>query len=121
MAEPPLSSHTNATDVNRDHDWPAQLADIATRIVEQVRSKTTRPAITAARALVFGLLALSVGAVAALLFLIGTIRLVNGYLPGTVWTTYLLFGVVFTLGGFLLFSQRKPRTGPAPSSSRTSR
>ena len=42
-----------------------------------------------------------------------TIRLVNGYLPGKVWTTYLLLGAVFTLGGAYLFSLRKPRTGPA--------
>ena len=105
MAEPPLSSDVT------DRDWPAQIADAAVRIIEQVRNKTTRPAITAARAVVFGLIALSIGTVAGFLFLIGTIRLVNGYLPGTVWTTYLLFGAVFTLGGILLFSQRKPRPG----------
>ena len=117
MAEPPPSFHPDATDVNTDHDWPAQIADTAARIVEQVRDKTTRPAITAARALVFGLIAVSVGAVAGFLLLIGSIRLVNGYLPGKVWTTYLLLGGVFTVGGALLFSQRKPRPGRAHSSS----
>jgi hypothetical protein len=114
MAEPPLSSDPG---VNTDHDWPAQIADTAVRFIEQVRDKTTRPAITAARAVVFGLVALSIGAVAAFLFLIGTIRLVNGYLPGDVWTTYLLLGGLFTVGGAILFSQRKPRTGPAHPSS----
>ena len=109
MAEPP-PSHTETT---TDRDWPAQIADIAVRIIEQVRNKTTRPAITVARVIVFGLIGLSIGTVAAFLFLIGTIRLVNGYLPGKVWTTYLLLGAVFTLGGTYLFSLRKPRTGPA--------
>ena len=110
MAEPPLSSDAQ---INTGRDWPAQIADTAVRIIEQVRNKTTRPAITVARGLVFGLVALSIGVVAAFLFLIGTIRLVNGYLPGTVWTTYLLLGGIFTLGGAFLFSKRKPATGQA--------
>ena len=112
MAEPPQSSDAPIT---ADRDWPAQVADTAVRIIEQVRDKTTRPAITVARALVFGLVALSIGTVAAFLFLIGTIRLVNGYLPGTVWTTYLLLGGIFTLGGAFLFSKRNPHTGRASS------
>ena len=109
MAELPHSDTGTPT----DRDWPAQVADTAVRIIEQVRDKTTRPAITVARVIVFGLVGLSIGTVAAFLFLIGTIRLVNGYLPGKVWTTYLLLGAVFTLGGTYLFSLRKPRTGPA--------
>jgi hypothetical protein len=111
MAPPPLSD--TDTDANPGHDWPAQIADTAARLVEQVRNKTTRPAITAARAVVFGLIALSIGVVAVFLLLIGTIRMVNGYLPGKVWTTYLLLGGIFTVAGALLFSQRKPRTGHA--------
>jgi hypothetical protein len=59
---------------------------------------------------VFGLVAAIVGTVAIFLLLIGSIRLVNGYLPGKVWTTYLLFGGIFTLAGMLLFSRRKPST-----------
>jgi amino acid transporter len=106
MAEPPLTN-------DAERDWPAQIADTAVRFIAQIRDKTTRPAITFARGLVFGLVALIVGSVAGLLFLIGSIRLVNGYLPGTVWTTYLLFGAIFTLGGMLLFSRRKPRAGGA--------
>ena len=112
MAEPPVSN-----DDSVDRDWPAQIADTAVRVIEQIRDKTTRPAITVARAVVFGLVALFVGTVAGFLFLIGSIRLVNGYLPGKVWTTYLLFGAVFTLAGIGLFSRRKPRTGRALPSS----
>lgn len=104
MADSPMS------DEPVDHDWPAQLADTATRLIEQVRDKTTRPAITIARGLVFGLVAAIVGTIAIFLLLIGGIRLVNGYLPGKVWTTYLLFGGIFTTVGLLLFAQRKPQS-----------
>ena len=71
--------------------------------------KVALEAITAARAVVFGLLALAVGALSLFLFLIGLVRLINVYLPGKVWATYLLLGTVFTLGGIVLFSMRKPR------------
>ncbi|MEO5838163.1 MAG: hypothetical protein ABIQ73_20505 [Acidimicrobiales bacterium] len=111
MAESPLSSNAQDADVDTSRDWPAQIADTAVRVIEQIRDKTTRPAITVARGIVFGLVALSIGTVAFFLLLIGTIRLVNGYLPGKVWTTYLLLGGIFTLGGAFLFSKRKPSTG----------
>ena len=116
MADSPLSSDGRAADGTTDRDWPAQIADTAVRIIEQIRDKTTRRAITAARAIVFGLVALSIGTVAAFLLLIGTIRVVNVYLPGKVWTTYLLLGGIFTLVGAFLFSKRKPVTGPAKPS-----
>ena len=45
-------------------DWPAQAADTIVRVVGQVRDRTTGPAITAARAVVFGLLAAILGTVA---------------------------------------------------------
>ena len=67
MAEPPVSSDDSA-----DRDWPAQIADTAVRVIEQIRDKTTRPAITIARGLVFGLMALTVGTVAVFLLLIGS-------------------------------------------------
>jgi len=35
--------------------------------------------------------------------------LIDGKLPGDVWSTYLLFGALFTVGGMFLFRQRKPR------------
>ena len=113
MAPPPLSDADITTDTNANNgqDWPAQIADTAARLVEQVRDKTTRPAITAARAVVFGLVALSIGVVAVFLLLIGTIRMVNGYLPGKVWTTYLLLGGIFTVAGALLFRSANPARG----------
>ncbi|MBI2709843.1 MAG: hypothetical protein HYX34_09125 [Actinobacteria bacterium] len=55
--------------------WPAQAADTIVRVVGQVRDKTTGPAITATRALVYGALAAILGTTALVLV---TILLVRG-------------------------------------------
>ena len=47
-------------DLGQD-DWPAQAADTIVSVVEKVRDRTTGPAITATRAVVFGLLAAMLG------------------------------------------------------------
>jgi hypothetical protein len=103
----PLSRPSAASD---ERDWPLQLTDTIVNAVDAVRSKTTRPAILVARAVVFGLVAALLGFIAFILLLVGLFRLVDGKLPGDVWATYLLFGGVFTLGGVVLFRQRKPRS-----------
>jgi hypothetical protein len=46
-----------------------------------------------------------VGAV-GILAALGVFRLVDVYLPGGAWATWLLFGGVFTLGGVLCLSRR---------------
>ena len=45
-------------------DWPAQAANSIVDLVDQVRTKTTGPAITVARGLVFGVIVCAVVAVA---------------------------------------------------------
>ena len=101
------------SDAASDRDWPLQLTDSIVNAVDSVRSKTTKPAITAARAVVFGLVAAILGFVVVVLLLVGLFRLVDGKLPGEVWSTYLLFGGVFTILGAVVFSKRTPR--PAAS------
>ncbi|MEO7427847.1 MAG: hypothetical protein ABIY48_00540, partial [Acidimicrobiales bacterium] len=51
-------------------DWPAQAADTIERVVGSVRDKTTGPAITLARWVVYGTFALVVGSVLAVLLAI---------------------------------------------------
>ena len=90
-------------DETPDRDWPAQLTDAVVRIVDQVRAKTTRPAIKVARILVFGLVTLVVGGLALILLLIGALRGLDRALPGSVWTAYLtLSGVLLATGAILL-------------------
>jgi len=87
-------------------DWGTQLTDSFVGLVDTVKTKTTGPALTVVRALVFGFLVLVVGIVALILLVAGLVRLVNSYLPGDVWATYLLIGTVFCVAGLFLWSKR---------------
>lgn len=93
-------------------DWPAQAADTIERVVGSVRDKTTGPAITAARWVVYGTFALVVGTVVAILLAIGTVRLLDVYLPDAwvgedhMWLAHLIVSALFALTGGLLWSRR---------------
>ena len=96
-------------------DWPAQAADTIERVVGSVRDKTTGPAITVARWIVYGTFALLVGAMVAILLAIAGVRLLDVYLPDAwfgeehTWAAHLLIGSVFTIGGAAAWSQRSAR------------
>ena len=93
-------------------DWPAQAADTIERVVGTVRDKTTGPAITAGRAVVYGLFAAIVGVAALVTAIIASVRLLDVYLPDAVfgeshiWAAYLLVGLAFTIGGAFAWSKR---------------
>lgn len=93
-------------------DWPAQAADTIERVVGSVRDKTTGPAITAARWVVYGTFALVVGTVVGVLVAIAAVRALDSYLPDAwvgeehTWAAHLLVGLVFTGLGLLLWSRR---------------
>ena len=89
-----------------DPDWPAQAADRVVDLVDTVASKTAGPAITAARAIVFGLLATILGIAALVLFSAGLVRLVDVYVPGGVWVAHLIVGGAFVLTGLWLWVKR---------------
>jgi hypothetical protein len=95
-------------------DWPAQATDTIVNLVDQVRAKTTGPAITVARGLVFGIIVGVLGLVAAVLLLIFAVRLTTEVLDliwdgAGVWLTYLLYGVLFTVIGAVIFGKRHVR------------
>ena len=93
-------------------DWPAQAADTIERVVGSVRDKTTGPAITIARGIVYGTFALVVGTVVAVLVAIAAVRALDNYLPDSVfgeehtWAAHLLVGLVFTGLGMGMWSRR---------------
>jgi hypothetical protein len=93
-------------------DWASQTADTIERVVSTVRDKTTGPALTASRALVYGTFAVIVGVAALVLAVIAAVRLLNNYLPDAVfgeshiWAAYLIIGLLFTIGGLFAWSKR---------------
>jgi hypothetical protein len=95
-----------------DDDWPTQAADTIERVVGSVREKTTGPALTASRALVYGTFAVIVGMAALVLVVIAAVRLLDSYLPDAVfgethtWAAHLITGLVFTIAGLFAWSKR---------------
>jgi hypothetical protein len=96
-------------------DWPAQAADTIVRLVGRVRDKTTGPVRTAARGVVYGVLAGVLGATCGLLLAIASVRVIDNYLVGedNTWLAHLIVGIPFTLlGGYLLFVKAKATREP---------
>jgi predicted metal-binding membrane protein len=98
-----------------DDDWPTQAADTIERVVGSVRDKTTGPALTVSRALVYGTFAVIVGLAAFVLAVIAAVRLLDSYLPDAVfgedhtWAAHLITGLVFTIAGLFAWSKRTSR------------
>ena len=104
-------SALSASDVDTT-DWPAQAADTIERVVQEVRDKTTGPAINAARWFVAGLFLVVTGTAATVLLIVMLVRILDTYLPDSVfgedhmWAAYGILGAVFTIAGLLLLRRR---------------
>jgi hypothetical protein len=96
-------------------DWSAQAADTVVDLVDNVRSKTTGPLLTAAKAVVYGIVAFVVAIVALVLLAVALMRIVNVYLPGGVWLSYVLVGGLFAIIGFIVWSKRSASTSSSPA------
>lgn len=89
-------------------DWPAQATDLVVNTVDAVRDRTTGTILTIARVTVFGLLAVLLGSVVAVLAIVLLVRLLDVILPSSVWLPYLLLGSASLIGGLLVFRRRHP-------------
>jgi hypothetical protein len=95
-----------------DPDWAANTTDTVVRLVDNVKSKTTKPAVMAARGLVFGFLAIFLGLFAIVLLLVGLTRGLQAVIePFTdqgraVYISYFLVGGMLSIFGLLLFRKR---------------
>ena len=101
MALPSTSNGSKPPSSMVPAEWPKQAADTVVDTIAKVRDKTTKPALVASRALVYGIVIAVVGSVAAVLGLLLVIRLLS-YLPGDIWTVYAGLFAVFTLLGIVL-------------------
>ena len=111
MAAPtPTPRSTNAAHSVIPAEWPAQAADTIVDTIAKVRDRTTKPALTAARGLVYGLVAAVIGSVAFFLLLVIIVRVWANYVPGHVWVIYAIFAVVFSTGGLIMLRKaNKPK------------
>jgi hypothetical protein len=85
-----------------DDDLPAQLTDIIVGAVDYVRENTTTRALTAAKAVVYGIVVAVMGISLLVVTVILSVRLLDIILPGGVWVADLLIGLVCTAGGAVL-------------------
>jgi hypothetical protein len=81
--------------------------DTIDTVVATVNDKAVRPAIVAARAVVFGVIISVVGLAVLALLCIGVVRLLTDDAFGhRVWISYLVLGAIFCLGGAIAYSRR---------------
>jgi hypothetical protein len=93
----------------RSPDWPVQAADKVVSVVDSIRDKTTVPLTTAARALVYGLIAGVMGIAVVIMLTIAIVRAVDVAIPGPVWPAHLAIGILFSAAG--LFALRVANRG----------
>jgi hypothetical protein len=92
-------------------DLSQRALDTIDTVVATVNDKAIRPAIIAARAVVFGVIIAVVALAVLVLVSIGVVRLTTVYLfDHKVWISYLVLGALFCLGGAFAYSRR----GAAP-------
>jgi hypothetical protein len=79
--------------------------DTIDTVVATVNDKAVRPAIVAARGIVFGVIIAVVGITVIVMFCIGFIRLttIAGH---RIWASYLVLGLIFSAVGAILYSRR---------------
>lgn len=87
-------------------DWDQKLVAKLVDTVDTVRVKSSGPAIGIARAVVFGVLGAILATVAAIVFLIGLVRVLNIVIPEGVWLVYIILGALFSLLGLFMWSKR---------------
>jgi hypothetical protein len=102
--------------------WSDQAADTVETIVLTVKDKTTVPLQTAARGLVYGLVAVVLAVVLVVAGIVAFVRFADVYFLGwagevngvrRVYITYLVLGIVFCAAGFVCWSRRTPKAGKA--------
>jgi hypothetical protein len=94
-------------DHNFAEDLPARAMDTIDLVVATVNDKAIRPAVVAARAIVFGVIIAVVALTVLVLFSVGFIRLTTVYLfHYRVWVSYLVLGAIYCGVGTYAYSKR---------------
>jgi len=83
----------------------ARALDTIDTVVATVNDKAVRPALVAARSIVFGIVIAVIGITVVIMFCIGFIRLttIAGH---RIWASYIVLGLIFSAVGAVLYARR---------------
>jgi len=83
----------------------ARALDTIDTVVATVNDRAVRPAIVAARSIVFGIVIAVIGITVVIMFCIGFIRLttIAGH---RIWASYIVLGLIFSAVGAVLYTRR---------------
>lgn len=113
MVSTGMTSTGTGGELSPGEDFPAQVARSIEQIVRAVSEKTTGPALLIARGVVYGVFAAVVSIAAVVLLIIGSVRILDNYLPSSVfgadhtWAAHMFVGLVFSIAGGLLWRRRR--------------
>ncbi|HVT42049.1 MAG TPA: hypothetical protein VHD39_03625 [Acidimicrobiales bacterium] len=79
--------------------------DAVDAVVATVNDKAIRPAVVAARGIVFGVVIAVIGILTVVLFCVGFIR-VTTIAGHRIWASYIVLGLIFSAIGAFLYSRR---------------
>lgn len=108
-------------DTGKEDDWPKQVTDQIVSTVDDIRDKTTGPAIKISRSVVYGLTACFLLLLSIPFFVIGTnrglIEIFDTWIvsdrSSAVWIVYLITGVLWLIIG-LVFWRKRPKRAAQP-------
>ena len=83
----------------------ARALDTIDTVVATVKDRAVRPAVVAARSIVFGIVIAVIGLTVVIMFCIGFIRLttIAGH---RIWASYIVLGLIFSAVGAVLYARR---------------
>jgi len=92
-------------------DWASVATAKVEEVVSLIRDRTVTPVLRAVRYVIFGLLAVFIATLLAVLLATGAVRVLDNYLfHRRVWASYLVIGGIFSGLGLFFSRMRHPRS-----------
>jgi hypothetical protein len=92
-------------------EWPTRTADLVEHAVGILHDRVIRPITLAARAIVFGTIAVVMAGVLIILLAVGLVRVLDDYaFGGRVWASDALIGAILVGAGSVAWTLRRSRT-----------
>ncbi len=92
--------------------WQVRVVDTVEDVVSAVHERVIRPLVLVTRAIVFGIIVVTMALLLCTLLSIAVVRLLDVYaFGGRVWASDALVGGLLTIGGLVLWTRRRSRSG----------